>query len=83
MWDLTGQDRFKTITKNYYRGAHGVAVVYDITDRESFQKVSEWLSGVDENCGENTQRILIGNKNDLETERDVSFKEGEELANKY
>ena len=83
VWDTAGQDRFKTITTSYYRGAHGVAVVYDITDRDSFQKVSEWLSDVDEHCGENTQRILIGNKNDLETERDVLFKEGEELADQY
>ena len=71
------------ILTSYYRGAHGVAVVYDITNRESFQKVSEWLSDVDKHCGEHTQRILIGNKNDLETEREVLLIEGEELANQY
>ena len=83
VWDTAGQDRFKTITTTFYRGAHGIAVVYDITDRVSFQQVTEWLHNVDELCGEETQRILIGNKKDLESERDISTQEGEALANEH
>ena len=83
VWDTAGSKPFRNITSSYYRGMHGIAVVYDITDRESFKEVSEWLKLVDEKCGKNTQRFLIGTKNDLEKKRDVSFKEGEELANQY
>ena len=44
IWDTAGQDRFKTITQSYYKGSHGVIITYDITDRDSFAKVSEWMS---------------------------------------
>ena len=43
-WDTAGQDRFRTITSSYYRGANGIIIVYDITDRESFQNVKNWYS---------------------------------------
>ena len=66
IWDTAGQDRFKTITSSYYRGAHGIIVTYDITDRDSFAKVSEWMSEVDKHSDKNISRILVGNKKDLE-----------------
>ena len=50
IWDTAGQDRFKTITSSYYKGAHGIIVTYDITDRDSFAKVSEWMSEVDKHA---------------------------------
>ena len=43
-WDTAGQERFKTITSSYYKGAHGVIVTYDITNRDSFARVVEWMS---------------------------------------
>ena len=60
------EERFKTITSSYYKGAHGIIVTYDITDRDSFAKVSEWMSEVDKHAQENISRILVGNKKDLE-----------------
>ena len=66
IWDTAGQERFKTITSSYYKGAHGIIVTYDITDRESFSKVSEWMREVDKHAQENISRILVGNKKDLE-----------------
>ena len=80
MWDTAGQERFKTIPSSYYKGAHGIIVTYDITDRESFSKVSEWMSDVDKHAYENVSRILVGNKKDLEDQRQVPYQEAEELA---
>ena len=47
IWDTAGQDRFRTITCSYYRGAHGIIIVYDITDRESFETVKSWMNEID------------------------------------
>ena len=69
IWDTAGQDRFKTITSSYYKGAHGIIVVYDITDKDSFAKVTEWMSEADKHASENISRILVGNKKDLEDQR--------------
>ncbi|GMT18882.1 hypothetical protein PFISCL1PPCAC_10179 [Pristionchus fissidentatus] len=61
IWDTAGQERFRTITSTYYRGTHGVIVVYDVTNGESFGNVKRWLMEIDTNC-ENVQKILVGNK---------------------
>ncbi|KAG1714258.1 Ras-related protein Rab-35 [Nymphon striatum] len=63
IWDTAGQERFRTITSTYYRGTHGVIVVYDVTSGESFANVKRWLHEIDQNC-EIVNRILVGNKND-------------------
>lgn len=63
IWDTAGQERFRTITSTYYRGTHGVIVVYDVTNGESFGNVKRWLYEIDQNC-EVVNRILVGNKND-------------------
>lgn len=80
IWDTAGQERFRTITSSYYRGAHGIIVVYDVTDPASFQNVRQWLSEIDRNAGETTQKLLIGNKADLNGKRAVSSKEGKDFA---
>ncbi|KRZ32047.1 Ras-related protein Rab-35 [Trichinella pseudospiralis] len=69
IWDTAGQERFRTITSTYYRGTHGVIVVFDVTSGESFVNVKRWLHEIDQNC-ENVQRVLVGNKCD-EKERRV------------
>lgn len=46
-WDTAGQDRFKTITSSYYRGADGIIIVYDITDKTSFENVKTWLAEIE------------------------------------
>lgn len=83
IWDTAGQERFKTITSSYYKGAHGIIVTYDITDRESFAKVSEWMGEVDKHANEHISRILVGNKKDLEDKREVPYSEGKELADNF
>merc|ERR1712227_720851 len=83
IWDTAGQERFKTITSSYYKGAHGIIVTYDITDRDSFAKVSEWMSEVDKHAQENISRILVGNKKDLEEQRQVPYNEAKDLADHF
>jgi GTPase SAR1 family protein len=77
-----GQERFSTITANYYRGAQGALLVYDIGNKESFIHVQNWYDRARQLGGESMQTIMIGNKNDLaEDLREVSTLEGEEFAN--
>jgi len=76
IWDTAGQERFKTITSSYYKGAHGIIVTYDITDRDSFNAVQTWMGEVEKFAQDNITRILVGNKTDLESRRAVSTEEG-------
>lgn len=80
IWDTAGQERFKTITSSYYKGAHGIILVYDITDRQSFKDVENWLSEVEKFANENVVKLLVGNKCDLESQRQVTFAQGKEFA---
>merc|ERR1712007_4710 len=77
---MGGQERFRTITSAYYRGADGIIMVYDICDRESFAHVDDWLNEVNRYVSESTCKILIGNKCDLESERQVSTEEAKKKA---
>lgn len=79
-WDTAGQERFRTITSSYYRGAHGIIIVYDITDRESFDNVKQWLNEIDRYACENVNKLLVGNKCDLESKRQVDFEEAKAFA---
>jgi len=81
VWDTAGQERFRTITNSYYRGAHGILLVYDITDRQSFLDISNWQKEIEHHAKSNVIRVLIGNKCDLKRKRQVSEQEGRELAN--
>ena len=83
IWDTAGQERFKTITASYYKGAHGIIVTYDITDKKSHQDVHNWMAEVEKHAADNISRILVGNKCDLEDKRDVSKEQGEEMAEHY
>ena len=76
IWDTAGQERFKNITVSYYKGAAGVMLVYDITDLESFNKINDWMIEVEKNAPNNVYKILVGNKCDLEQERQVSYDQG-------
>lgn len=79
IWDTAGQERFKTITQSYYKGAHAIIVVYDITDRESFQTLDGWFEQLKQHARENVVYILVGNKADLQG-RQITYEEGEAYA---
>ena len=83
VWDTAGEERFRTITTSYYKGAQAIIVVFDITDRDSFEHVKNWMADVDKFAKEGVLRILVGNKCDLEHQRSVSKENGKDLADKY
>ena len=82
LWDTAGHERFRTITTSYYRGAHGIATVFDLSERESFEHVEKWLEEINKYAKENVMRFLIGNKSDLVDKRQVTYEEVRALANR-
>jgi len=80
IWDTAGQERFRTITSSYYRGAHGIIVVYDITDQVSFNNVKQWLQEIDRYACESVTKLLVGNKCDLASKRAVPYETAKEFA---
>jgi Ras-related protein Rab-1A len=72
LWDTAGQERFRTITSSYYQGAHGILIVYDVTDDSSYRNVKNWLNEVNRTIKSDVQVLLIGNKCDLERKRVVN-----------
>jgi Ras-related protein Rab-1A len=80
IWDTAGQERFKTITAAYYKGAHGIILVFDITDRDTFNNISSWLGEIRKHAGPNVVRLLVGNKCDLDSDRKVTQREAKEFA---
>ncbi|KAK7913618.1 hypothetical protein WMY93_013829 [Mugilogobius chulae] len=80
VWDTAGQERFRTITQSYYRSAHAALIAYDITRRCTFQSVQHWIKEVELYGAANVVMALIGNKCDLEEERQVRFQEACTLA---
>ena len=83
IWDTAGQERFKNIIASYYRGAHGILLLYDVTDKDSFKNLSNWLIEIEKNASKNVLKVLIGNKSDLEDKRLVSYNQGKEFADTY
>ena len=83
IWDTAGQELYKSITKNFYRNSDGVIIVYDVTDRESFEKVQDWVQTISEytDTEKKIQKVLVANKVDLT--RKVTKEEGMKLAEKY
>ena len=80
IWDTAGQERFRTITSSYYRGAHGIMVVFDITNRDSFTNLPIWLKEIYNYANENVKIILIGTKADLDAKRVISYDDAMEFA---
>lgn len=80
IWDTAGQERFRTITSTYYRGTHGVIVVYDVQSAESFVNVKRWLHEIEQNC-DSVNRILVGNKDDSPDKKVVETTDAQKFAN--
>ncbi|XP_072241523.1 EF-hand calcium-binding domain-containing protein 4B [Leuresthes tenuis] len=80
MWDTAGQERYRSITKQFFRKADGVVVMYDLTSEQSFTAVRQWLTSVKECAGEDIPIMLLGNKIDIEIERQVQKEVGARLA---
>lgn len=83
IWDTAGQERFRTITTSYFRGAQGILLVYDVTDRGSFNSIRNWVGQIQQHADVAVNKILIGNKCDMEEHRVVSKEEGMQLAKEY
>ncbi len=83
IWDTAGQERFKNIISSYYKGAHGILLLFDVTDKESFKNLSNWLIEIEKNASKNVLKVLIGNKTDLEDKRVITYNQGKQFADTY
>ena len=80
IWDTAGQDRFRAITKNYYKGANGIILIYDVTSIQTYENVKNWITQIREEASKNVVIYIAGNKIDMEEERKVTTEEGQKLA---
>uniref|UniRef100_A0A8D0U308 Ras-related protein Rab-12 n=1 Tax=Sus scrofa TaxID=9823 RepID=A0A8D0U308_PIG len=80
IWDTAGQERFNSITSAYYRSAKGIILVYDITKKETFDDLPKWMKMIDKYASEDAELLLVGNKLDCETDREISRQQGEKFA---
>ena len=80
IWDTAGQERFRTVVSTYFRGAHGILLLYDVTNRDSFKNLESWLIEIEKNAKEKVLKILIGNKCDLTDDREIQSDEGKAFA---
>ena len=83
IWDTAGQEAFRSITRSYYRGAAGALLVYDITRKETFEKLSMWLNDARQYSTTEMTIMVVGNKSDLESKREVTYEEGKDFADKH
>ena len=82
IWDTAGAESFRSITRAYYKNSVCAFIVYDITKRETFENVQVWLDDIKNQCPQTVLLVLVGNKLDLESERQISYEEGESFAQK-
>ena len=80
LWDTAGQERFRTIAKSYYKGAHGIVLMYDVTNRKTYDNIKKWLNQIRDETGNRISIILVANKIDCKELRQVTKEEGESLA---
>ncbi len=82
IWDTAGQERFRTVVSTYFRGAHGILLLYDVTNKDSFKNLENWLIEIEKNSNQKVLKILIGNKCDLTEDREITTEEGQTFANR-
>ncbi|CAL4224791.1 unnamed protein product, partial [Meganyctiphanes norvegica] len=80
IWDTAGQERFNSLVRSFYRETHGFIIVYDITDRTSFQNIIKWHDEIKKNADDDVDKLIVGNKCDLKDIREVSYQEAKSLA---
>ena len=80
IWDTAGQERFISITTSYYRGAMGIMLVYDVTNSKSFDNIAKWLRNIQEHSNPDVEKMILGNKCDMEDRRVVSKARGEAIS---
>ncbi|XP_041602730.1 ras-related protein Rab-26 isoform X4 [Vulpes lagopus] len=83
IWDTAGQERFRSVTHAYYRDAHALLLLYDVTNKASFDNIQAWLTEIHEYAQHNVALMLLGNKVDSTQERVVKREDGEKLAKEY
>ncbi|XP_024242359.1 ras-related protein Rab-26 isoform X2 [Oncorhynchus tshawytscha] len=83
IWDTAGQERFRSVTHAYYRDAHALLLLYDVTNKASFDNIKAWLTEIHEYAQQDVVLMLLGNKADATHERVVKREEGEKLAKEF
>jgi Ras-related protein Rab-11A len=83
IWDTAGQERYRSITNAYYKGAKGAMVVYDISKRYTFDNIDKWISELKNSGDEDVNILLVGNKCDLEDQREITKEEAEKKAENF
>lgn len=83
IWDTAGQERFRSISKSYFRNAVGAILVYDITSMSSFDQLTDWLNDLQSLCSPNAYILLVGNKADLESQRQVGAQQIKEFSERH
>ena len=83
IWDTAGHEKFRTITTSYYKSAHAIIILYDITQKTSFDHIRNWITEIDKFGKQGVLKVIVGNKLDLENNRKISKEDAENLALKY
>ena len=84
IWDTAGQEKFRAITRQFYRDCHGAFIVFDLTKKTSFNELNNWINELKTHGDEDTVIIILGNKSDLKTEREIPEEDiKNEIENKY
>ena len=83
LWDTAGQDRFRSITRNLYKGAAGIMLIYDVTNRKTFESIKNWVESIRAEVSNKVVIVLVGNKIDKKEQIDVKTEEGDNLAEEF
>ena len=84
IWDTAGQDKYRAITKNYYKGAHGIILIYDVTNYQTYENVKNWITQIKDEASQNVVIYLAGNKIDVKEEnRAVKTENGQKIAEEF
>ena len=83
LWDTAGQDKYRAITRNYYRGANGIILLFDVTNEKTYDNIKKWIISIKEEISDHICIVLIANKIDNVQERKINKENGEKLAETY